>query len=526
VTAAARRRIRVAGALAAAALLLTACPAGEPKRPAGSPTATPLPTTPPEGEIRLAWPHEPATLNPFVRGGESPSARALLRPLWPPLFAAGPGGEATPWLVDRVLSEEPLSVRVALRADAVWSDGEPIKASDVVFTWKTIVDPASKAIAPAGYDAIASVTAESQTIVAITFKHAVPAWTDLFSAGLGVLPEHALAGKGIGEIGAWPVSGGPFVLERYTRGLEMVLRATPQPWRVRARVRTIRVMFVPDSTTAIQLLRAGRVDVLGPYSSPDFSRRLTAEDGVAVSTDTGAVWTGLVLNTASSILSDARVRQAAAFAVDRAAIVEGLVRGEGGGLGRPFVYPEAGSEGVPYDPQRAAQLLAEAGFAERRGGTRAKGGTPLEISIALSGGDDLAQRVVRAVFAHLNAAGFAVNLVSLEDEALWRDWLPSSRFQAALVTFADPPGGALRDRYHSAEVMPGGLNVPRVGDPALDAGIEAGDAARVAAELERLAPVVPLWRASVPAAARGGVQGVRAVASADGMLVLAHDWAI
>jgi len=523
--AAAPGRSTVAAALlAAASMLLAACP-GDSPRPHASPGASsPIPTTPPQGEIRVAWPHEPATLNPLGRGGEAPSARALVRSLWPPLFTS----DGQPWLVDRVVSEEPRSVRFTLRDDAVWSDGVPIKASDVAFTWKTITDPNAPIVTRSGYDAISSVEAEGPKIARLTFSRDVPAWRDLFSAGLGVLPEHALSGRDLAAAlrSDWPVSGGPFVLARYTRGLEMVLEATPMPWRVRARAKTIRVMFVPDSTTAIQMLRAGRVDVLGPYSSPDFARRAGEEEGAAVSTDVGGVWTGLVFNAKASITSDQRVRRAAAHAIDVDAIAAGLVRQEGERLSRPFAYPQIDHAGITHDPAQAARLLDEAGFTGRRGGVRTKGSTELEISIASTGSDDLTQRVVRAVFAHLKAAGFAVNLVSLEDEALWRDWLPSTRFQAAIVTFADPPGGALRDRYHSGQVMPAGVNIARIADPALDATVEAGDAPSAATELDRLAVVIPLWRASVPAVARRGVGGVRAVASADGMLAVAHDWSL
>lgn len=518
------RRLRLASVLVSLALALTACPSDGPT-PASSPTASaPLPTTPPEGELRLAWPHEPATLNPFAPGGESPSARALIRPLWPPLFMASSGAaDPQPWLAERVVSEDPRGVRVALREDAVWSDGVPVKASDVVFTWKAIAaTPAAAARAGGDFDAIESVTAESATLVRIAFTRDVPAWRDLFGAGMGVLPEHALSGKDLtSAAGQWAVSGGPFVLSRYTRGLEMVLEATPKPWRVRARVQTIRVMFVPDSTTALQMLRAGRVDALGPYASPDFSRR-AARDGT-VSVDIGGVWTGLVFNAEASIAGDTRIRLAAAHAIDRAAIAEGLVRGEGKMLEHPFAYPDVAAAGIAYDPQRAAQLLGEAGFTGRRNGTRTKGATQLEISIASTGHDDLTQRVVRAVFAQLRAAGFAVNLVFLEDEQLWRDWLPSSRFQAAVVTMVDPPGGDLRARYHSAGIH----NIARLADPGLDAAIEQGDPATIAARLAAVAPVVPLWRnQAVAVAAKDRVAGLEAVATADGMLARAHTWTV
>lgn len=523
-----RRRAILIALPAAIALLATGCPATDrAPRPGATLAGTPQPSRAPHGEIRVAWPAEPATLNPFVRGGESIATRSLVRPLMPALFLTGPGGTTQPSLADRIVAETPREVRFTLRSDAVWSDGRPITADDLRFTWKTIIDPRTPVASRDGYDAIADIQSDTPKNVRITFNRDMPAWRDLFSAGLGVLPQHALAGKDFATQlrDTWPVSGGPFVLERYTRGLEIVLAATPQPWGPRAGAQRIRISFVPDSTTALQLFERGQIDVVGPYSSPDFARRLAAH-GATVTTDIGATWTGLVLNAKAGVLTDPRVRRAAALAIDANELAVGLVRSEGTRLTFPFTNPPlaADADARRADPAAAARLLDEAGFTGRRGGTRTKGATDLEISIATTGYDDMAQRVVRGIYGHLRAVGFAVNLVALEDEQLWRDWLPSTRMQAAIVTVADPPGGALRARYHSAQIIPAGINIARIADPALDAAVTAADPARTAARLVELAAVIPLWHAKVPAGTSKKIQGVRAVASADGFFTHAAQW--
>lgn len=525
--AAVRRRAVTVAFCAALALFTAACPSSErAPRPGATLTGTPQPTRAPHGEIRVAWPSEPATLNPFLRGGESIATRSLIRPLMPALFVTGPGNATQPSLIDRIVSETPREVRFTLRSDAVWSDGRPITAADLRFTWKMIMDPRTPIVSRDGYDAIAGIASDQANAVRITFTRDMPRWRDLFSAGLGVLPEHALAGKDFTTQlrDTWPVSGGPFVLERYTRGLEIVLAATPKPWGARAAAERIRISFVPDSTTALQLFQRGSVDVVGPYASPDFARRLAAA-GATVTTDLGAAWTGLVLNTKAGVLADARVRNAIAKAVDVADLVAGLVRDEGTRAPHPFVFPPLiDHAAAAADRAAAGRLLDQAGFTGRRAGTRTKGSTELEISIATVGYDDLTQRVVRGVYGHLRAVGFAVNLVALEDEQLWRDWLPSARMQAAVVTVADPPGGALRARYHSTQAMPAGINIARIADPALDEALDAGDPGRSAVRLAELAVVVPLWRANIPAGARKGIDGVKATGSADGFFADAASW--
>lgn len=534
------RRIASLARVVLLALLATACPGDGPgPTPTGiaSPSVSDLPA--PGGEIRVAYPYEPPTLNPFLRTGDAPAVRELVRPLLPPLYLLADGdAKPQPWLADEVLEDSPGRVRLRLRDDAVWSDGRPITAADVLFTWRTIMDRRWPVASRVPYDALRDVVAESSTVVRFEFARPVGEWRDLFSAGLGVLPRHALEGKDFAKAlkDSWPVSGGPYVLVRYTRGLEMVFEATPHPWRVRAKIQRIRVQFVPDSTTALQLAAAGKVDVVGPYSAGDFSRRLGETAGFNAAVDAGRVWSGLVIDTGAGVLADARVRRALALSVDRDAILTGLVRGEGEPLHRPFLDPPAAAATVgAADPAAAARLLDEAGFTARRAGVRRKGATELSVSIVFVESDDLAYRITRAVYGHLRAAGFAVDLVSVEYEALWRDFLPAARLEVALVTFADPPGGILRARYRSGQSPPAGVNYARIADPGLDAAVDAADpgadatadaaeAGRVVEALAAAMPVVPLYRAKVAAGASRRVSGVRPNASADGFLAQAHEW--
>ncbi len=505
---------------------LTACPSDAPApRPGPSSSVPGASATPRDAEIRVAYPWEPSTLNPFVRGGDAPAVRELTRPLLPALFRSLPGGEPEPWLVERILSESGTEVRLKLRSDARWSDGRPIVAGDVAFTWRTIMDQRLPIASRAGYDALSDVAAPDATTVVFRFKQPFAGWRDLFSAGLGVLPQHALQGRDFAAAlrSEWPVSGGPFVLARYTRGLEMLLEASPHAWPAPPLVRRIRIQFVPDPVTALQLYRAGRVDVLGPYSSPDLSRRLAREPRTSVTSDLGATWVGLLLRSDTGVLADARVRKALALAAGVPGIVEGLVRSEGEPMGAPFAQPTGDTTTPPAaDPAAAAALLDQAGFTARRGEVRRKGSSELSLTMASVSGDDLVARVVRALYQRLRSAGFDISLVGLEYEQLWRDWLPSSRLHTAVVRFADPPAGALWARYAGNQAYPAGTNYARIADATLDGALgSAPDAAR---RLSEIVPVVPLYRVRVAVAVRTTVTGVRAAASADGFLVSAAEW--
>lgn len=522
-------------ALTVVALALASCPSS----PTPRPSATPTPSVVRGGEIRVAYPWEPPTLNPFLRGGDAPATRELVRPMLPALYRLGPGGTRVPWLLEREPSgadvgDVPFSVRLRLRPDARWSDGRPITASDVRFTWRTIMDRRWPVASRDGYDRITDVVVESERVARVVFAGPFLRWRDLFSAGLGVLPEHALGGKNFSKelSGAWPVSGGPFSLASYTPGLELVYARNPSAWGGAPLVDRVRVLFVPDPTTAIQLFRRGDVDVLGPYSAPDFARRVSEDPDARVTRDAGATWVGLALNTSHPALSDARVRLALVRAIDRAAIVEGLVRDEGVAHEDGFVAPaQPGAfAALDADTGAATALLEEAGFRAGRDGIRRRAGTELGFTIASIASDELADRVLRAVHGQTRALGFDPNLVGVDADEFWSEWMQGSRFEAALAWMADPPGGAARARYASGFVPPAGINYSRLRSKALDRALgEAdglGDAglALVAELLAEAVPVIPLYRVRVTAAARRDIHGVEANASADGFLASAHAW--
>lgn len=534
-----RRAFAPVAAALALALALAACPNGGGRSPNGR--GSPGVKASRGGELVVAYPYEPVTLNPFLVGGDAPPTRDLVRPLMPGLYRLGPKGARVPWLLASEpaaadVGGTPFSVRLRLRADAVWSDGRPITASDLRFTWRAVM--ASPGIATKdGYDRLSDVVVESAAVARLVFKAPYARWRDLFSAGLGVLPSHVLArtdiSKALGR--SWPVSGGPFVLKAWTPGLEMLFERNPRAWGTEPLLDRIRVQFVPDPVTALQLYARGRVDVIGPYFAAELRRRATAaRSGSTVSSDRGATWVGLFLNVRTPAISDARVRRALTRGINRPAIVEGLVREQGEVLDAPSAgASERASPSFArfsYSPSGAEQLLDRVGWTSS--GTadiRRKGGRELTITVASVSSDELAQRVLRAMNAHARRVGIDLNLISLDSDELWDSWLTSSRFQAALLVQRDPPGGSLRSRFGVA----GPHNVSKVADGSLGRLLDGADrtlddtAVAVDAPFTRMAeliPAIPLFRFDVTLAARPGVNEVAAIASADGFLVNADRW--
>jgi len=514
--------------VAALCLILTfvasACPSRHPKS-----SPSPSASSPPRGgTLVVAYPHEPATLNPFVRGGDDPPTRDLVRPFLPSLYRLGPRGERTRSLLasdPTVSAGPPFTVTLVLRGDAVWSDGAPITASDLRFTWQTITNKRWPIASRDGYDQISSVDIVTPTQARVVFAHPFARWADLFDR---ILPSHVLSGKPFDSAltTTFPVSGGPFSFSSWTPGLQIVYTRNPRAWEGSPALDRIVVEFVPDVVTAFQLLAAGKVDALGPYPGVDVQRRAGLVPGVHVSADVGASWDGVFLNTRDSTLSDPRVRQALALAVDRPGIVSGLVRDEGRLLNA--LTPGGTRLFGGRDLARAKGLLDAAGWTGS--GTRTRFGRELSFTLAVATPDELPDRVLAAFHQQAAEAGFDVNVVAMEASELWHDWIWGSRFEAAFLEVRDAPGGELRARYDSAYVKPNGANISGIADGTLDAslrGIDASVAESEAAAERRLVtdvPAIPLYQTEVVLVAGPHAAGMVADASADGFMETSEAW--
>lgn len=535
-----KRPVRRVALAACLALALGACPSNDEPGPGGT-GGSPSPTPARGGELVVAYPHEPSTLNPFITGGDSTATRDLVRSLMPALYRLGPGGAREPWLLAAEppaadVGGTPFAVRLRLREEAVWSDGRPITATDVRFTWQAVMK-SPKIASRDGYDRLSDVVAESPKVVRLVFREPFARWRDLFSAGLGVLPAHALGSTDISKALArsWPVSGGPFVFSSRTAGLELVLARNPRAWGEVPLLDRIRIVYVPDPVTALQLYARGDVDVLGPYPAVEFARRAgVARPGGVVTRDRGATWAGLFFNVSTPELRDVRVRRALALTLDRPAIVEGLVREQGAALESPSAGAAARTDPsfarYATDADEARRLLDAAGWKEPSGdGFRRKGGRELSVTLAGVGDDELSRRVLLALNAQASAVGIDLNLVSIDFDRLQSVWLPGERFELAMLVVRDPPGGGLRARFG----IGGTSNMSRLSDRSLGVALEDADRTlddasplvdAPSGRIADLVPVIPLYVLEVTIAARPGVGGVAASAAADGFLWNAARW--
>lgn len=492
-------------------LLSTGCP--------GDTTPSPPRRSEPAGSLRLAYPEEPGSLNPIL--ARSSAARDILRAVLPSFHVVTPDLRYRPYL----LASEPtvkttgdrMHVRFRLREDARWSDGRSITVDDVAFTWRVMTDPENPVAVRDGFEYVVNVSKRSPSMGILMLSPPFSGWRDLFSAGRFVLPKPS---TGLASsVESWdegpPVSGGPFRIEKWTRGRAIVLRRNPMFFGPSPLLKALHVEFVPDATTALQLLQAGEVDAVAPALGISWGRRLEAIPGVVTSGRFGPDLVHLVVNTPSS--ADAAKRRRIAEVIDRDRFAEAIIRDEGRKADGVLAPEQPGA--VPAWDQYGT--IAEPS-------ERLSPGE--ELTLAFPKGEllDLAARFVQA---EVKRAGGDVELVPLDGDVFHGEWLPERRFDLALWEGRSGPNAWL-SRWFAAT---GDERVSQLIDVKLNETLTEAEqdvsGKRSALELaqERLAelvPVLPLFQPKVTIGWRAGVRGIVANPTVDGPLWNAWNWSI
>lgn len=498
------------------------------------------PVLEPRGEIIVAYPDDPPSLNPFTYDGDSIATRDLLRPVFPTLLSVGPDQKYKPALAKRVpsgrdLSNTPFTVNFELDPRAVWADGIPVTAEDVRFTWQTITNASLPIPGREPYEHLADVITTGEHGVKLVFDGPYAAWPDLFSSGYFVMPKHALEGKDF--LQAWTPQlpgSGPFVIESFEPELQIVYRANPRWWGRGPGLERITVQFVPSLDTGLRLLEQNRVHVLAATTQLNLTRRLERIEGVNVTSSYGYSWWELAFNHSRPGPDSPGFRRAVATAFDRAGILEALVRDQGRSLENltPGRKVEPTFARFTHSPDAARDSLVRAGFVGGRDGKFDKSGVPT-IGLSTPEENEVALVVERAIFEGLRNVGIDVELRNPRSGLLYGSWRREGSFDLALWERRGSPNQPLGPHFRGGTSPPAGLNYYRLRSPDVDSAIqlaETGDSFRsetlndVTRLLSETLPAIPIFEAQAFLGFREGVSGPDPCACIDGPLWNLYEW--
>src|SRR5437667_9971611 len=391
--------------------------------------------TTPTGEAVMAWPvtiapswFDPATLPPQITpfGILFALHDAMVRPL--------PGqkmglGLAEAWTE----SSDGLSYEFRLRRGLKFHNGDAVTAEDVKFSFERYKGAGARELSAR----VRQVNIVDPLTVRFVLKEPWPDFMTFYgttatAAGI-VVPKKYLTQVGDDGFRKQPIGAGPYRFVSHTPGVEVVLEANPGYWRRVPTVKRLVMKSVPEGTTRVAMLKKGEADMAFLLDGPD-AENVTHDLRLALvaTRHASAMWIEFADQwNPQSPWHDKRVRLAVNYAVDRKAISEAACLGycpPAGVIVPPVMDYALQVEPPSYDPQKAKQLLAEAGYPK---GFDAGDLTPIP-GFSTAG---------EAVVNYLNAVGIRVKMRPMERAAFYAAW-QEKKLRGLFLTAAGNSGNA------------------------------------------------------------------------------------
>jgi peptide/nickel transport system substrate-binding protein len=340
------------------------------------------------------------------------------------LVAPGLTTIETPSLEPRLLLAESIQINektidVVLRPGLRFSDGGPVTAEDVAFTFQSMLDPAMKSPFQRNIRERFKLV-EVRGERAVRFHLEKPIATIMTDFDLGIVSARAAGPSGRFRAGRI-VGAGPVMVESFDAE-DLLLRRSPTWTLGRSPIEKVRVRTVRDQNARALMLVGGSADLSQNGIRPDLIDDMGENDRVQLASGAGARLTYLMLNGRDPILRDVRVRRAIAYAIDRDRVLRSKLDGRAvlaTGLLAPghWAY-NADVARYPHDPARAMALLDEAGYPDPDG----RGGRPrLSLSFKTSS-DQFRVALARIWASQLAEVGIAVNVQSFEFGTVLADY--------------------------------------------------------------------------------------------------------
>jgi len=362
-----------------------------------------------ETVARVALGSLPTTMDPNAKTSGPPST-IVFYPIFDTLTFTDETGAAIPALATAWRSVDPLTWEFDLRPDVTFSNGEPLDAQDVKFTFDHVLDPDNNQVVRARIATVDHVEIIDPTTVRIRTEAPDPILPKRVGS-VFILPDQYFAEVGAQAFSEDPVGSGPFELVNFRPSTSATFRARAGSWRGEPGIDGVEVTAIPEASTRVAALQAGEVH-LAESIPPDLAGALAEREGLSVVSETLGQVNLIILNADSDgPLGDVRVRRALNLAVDKQAIAQSLMSGYATPTGQLIAPNGTGHdpsiEPYPYDPGEAARLLAEAGY-----------GGGFDITIHTTQGLQLNDREVsETVAGYLSALGINASIEVLETAA-------------------------------------------------------------------------------------------------------------
>ncbi len=361
-------------------------------------------------------------------------------------------------------SEDGLTFTVKLKQGIKFHDGEEMNADDVVFSYSIPLHEDYAGERGSSFEALESVTKIDDYTVEFKLSKVDVSFYPI-TLSYAVLPEHILKDVPIGDLGEnefntkAPVGTGPFKFEEWKDGEYVKVVANEEYYEGRPYLDSITYKIVPDQNALLAQLQAGDVDFITvPGTDLETAKNFA---GVKIESGLALSYTYLGFNMQQERFQDVKVRQALTHAVDREAIVQAVMNGDG----EVAHVPEsplswAYSDDVPvfeYSPEKAKALLAEAGWEDTDGdGILDKDGEKFSFNIKTNQGNKIREDIVVVLQQQFKEVGIEATPEIVE----WSAYIeqisaPNWNYDALVLGWSLSTFPDLSDIFHSNQIEKG-----------------------------------------------------------------------
>jgi peptide/nickel transport system substrate-binding protein len=380
------------------------------------------------------------------------------------------------------VSDDRLTWRFELDPAATFSDGTPVRASDLVFTLRKIADPKSQSVQLSGlFDGLdlGKTRALGERTAEVVFTKARP--SQIYAFNIAILPEHVYGqGNFTRDHNDRAVGAGAYTLIRKVPGQEIFLERRENYWREKPYITSILFRIIEDRSQAWNALKAGEIDEtiassdqwIADRDNPLFLEKIAFHRYYELG------YNFIPWNTRDPILADPAIRRALTMCLDRRLIIESLYHGTARMMTGPFTPNHwafnPSVKPTEFDPLGARQILEAAGWSDSNGdGVLDREGKPFRIEMLLAAGDTSSANQAQIYQEALARIGVRLDITRLDAATLFGRVL-SGDYQASMLAWSLDFDPDLFSIFHSSQFPPNGQNFVYYSNPVVDELIERG----------------------------------------------------
>ncbi len=411
---------------------------------------------------------EPKVISPYIP--RSYSSQLVQAPVLESMLATNPDTfEPEPVLAESYyVSTDGLTLRFVLRKSICFSDGVPITAADVLFSFNTIMNPGVDCAPYRGYfdNVKACNKIDDRTI---EFKMSKPYFLAAqYLGGISIIPEHVYKFSKPADFnnqGEVLVGSGPYKVDHWDRGQQLVLARNDKYWSDRPTFDKLVFKFIINPQAAFQSFQNEQIDSDDPDAEQyakfsedaEFTKKFTLYKFPRP--DMGYTYVGY--NLVKPMFKDKLTRQALAMLIDRDAIIHTFLKDLAMPISGPFspMTPQHDQSiaPLPHDPEGAKRKLAEAGWKVGSDGLLERAGVKFEFELSMPADAPIPTRIANYMKEQFERAGIRMRITPWEFATLV-DRIDERKFDAILLSWSGDVEGDPYQIWHSDSIKDKGSN--------------------------------------------------------------------